>query len=98
VKKKATVKVALVCPYFHPANDNSIFRLHLLGLGYIAKALKIRGSEVDVVDCTSISSAIEGGEESKDDRLIRHKLLFDSGFIEGNLKDAIGKAQAQFYG
>jgi hypothetical protein len=28
----------------------------------------------------------------------RHKLLFDSGFREGKLKDAIGKAQAQFYG
>ncbi len=55
------------------------------------------GVEFDLVDYTLISLAIEGGEEPKDYRLIRHKLLFDSGFNEGNLKDAIGKAQAQFY-
>lgn len=46
------VKVALVYPYFHPANDNSIFRFPPLGLGYIAAALKKRGVEVELVDCT----------------------------------------------
>jgi anaerobic magnesium-protoporphyrin IX monomethyl ester cyclase len=46
------VKVALVYPYFHPANDNSIFRFPPLGLGYIAAALKKRGFEVELVDCT----------------------------------------------
>jgi hypothetical protein len=33
-------KAALVYPYFHPANDNSIFRFPPLGLGYIAAAFK----------------------------------------------------------
>ncbi len=46
------VKVALVYPYFHPANDNSIFRFPPLGLGYIAAALKKHGVEVELVDCT----------------------------------------------
>ena len=46
------VKVALVYPYFHPANDNSIFRFPPLGLGYVAAALKKRGFEVELVDCT----------------------------------------------
>jgi anaerobic magnesium-protoporphyrin IX monomethyl ester cyclase len=51
-KNKMAVKVALVYPYFHPANDNSIFRFPPLGLGYIAAALKKRGVEVELVDCT----------------------------------------------
>jgi anaerobic magnesium-protoporphyrin IX monomethyl ester cyclase len=46
------VKVALVYPYFHPANDNSIFRFPPLGLGYIAAALKKQNFEVELVDCT----------------------------------------------
>ncbi len=37
VKSNMAVKVALVYPYFHPANDNSIFRFPPLGLGYIAE-------------------------------------------------------------
>lgn len=55
------VKVALVYPYFHPANDNSIFRFPPLGLGYIAAALKKRGVEVELVDCTFMrfSEAVE---------------------------------------
>ncbi len=46
------IKVALVYPYFHPANDNSIFRFPPLGLGYLAAALKKHGAEVDLIDCT----------------------------------------------
>jgi anaerobic magnesium-protoporphyrin IX monomethyl ester cyclase len=46
------VKVALIYPYLHPANDNSIFRLPLLGLAYIAAALRKRDVEVELVDCT----------------------------------------------
>jgi anaerobic magnesium-protoporphyrin IX monomethyl ester cyclase len=46
------VKVALIYPYFHPANDNSIFRFPPLGLGYIAAALKKGGFDVELVDCT----------------------------------------------
>jgi anaerobic magnesium-protoporphyrin IX monomethyl ester cyclase len=46
------VKVTLVYPYFHPANDNSIFRFPPLGLGYIAGVLKRQGVEVQLVDCT----------------------------------------------
>ncbi len=46
------VKVALVYPFFHPANDNSIFRFPPLGLGYIAAQLESRGVEVELVDCT----------------------------------------------
>ncbi len=46
------LKVVLVYPYFHPANDNSIFRFPPLGLGYIAAALQRRGLEVELVDCT----------------------------------------------
>ena len=45
-------KVVLVYPYFHPGNDNSIFRFPPLGLGYIAAALQQRGIEVDLLDCT----------------------------------------------
>ena len=45
-------KVALVYPYFHPANDNSIFRFPPLGLGYIAAELRKHGIEVELVDCT----------------------------------------------
>ncbi len=37
---------------------------------------------------------IEDWEEPKNYRLIRHKLLYASGFSEGKLKFAIGKAQA----
>ncbi|MCL5948873.1 MAG: B12-binding domain-containing radical SAM protein [Candidatus Bathyarchaeota archaeon] len=47
-----TAKVALIYPYFHPANDNSVFRFPPLGLGYIAAALKKQGAEVELVDCT----------------------------------------------
>jgi anaerobic magnesium-protoporphyrin IX monomethyl ester cyclase len=47
-----SVKVALVYPYFHPAKDNSIFRFPPLGLGYLAAALKKKGVEVELVDCT----------------------------------------------
>jgi anaerobic magnesium-protoporphyrin IX monomethyl ester cyclase len=46
------VKVALVYPFFHPANDNSIFRFPPLGLGYIAAALEQQDVEVELVDCT----------------------------------------------
>jgi anaerobic magnesium-protoporphyrin IX monomethyl ester cyclase len=42
--------------------------------------------------------AIEDWEEPKNYRLIRHKLLYASGFSEGKLKFAIGKAHAQFFG
>jgi anaerobic magnesium-protoporphyrin IX monomethyl ester cyclase len=42
--------------------------------------------------------SIEDWEEPKNYRLIRHKLLYESGFSEGKLKFAIAKAQAQFYG
>ncbi len=46
------IKVSLVYPYFHPSNDNSIFRFPPLGLGYIAATLRKHGVEVDLVDCT----------------------------------------------
>lgn len=61
------VKVALVYPYFHPANDNSIFRFPPLGLGYIAGALKKRGVEVELVDCTfmDFTEAVERVKRAK---------------------------------
>ena len=61
------IKVALVYPYFHPANDNSIFRFPPLGLGYIAAALKKRGLEVELVDCTFLgfSEAVERVKRAK---------------------------------
>jgi anaerobic magnesium-protoporphyrin IX monomethyl ester cyclase len=61
------VKVTLVYPYFHPANDNSIFRFPPLGLGYIAAALKMRRIEVDLIDCTFLefSEAVEQIKRSK---------------------------------
>jgi anaerobic magnesium-protoporphyrin IX monomethyl ester cyclase len=46
------INIALVYQYFHPANDNSIFRFPPLSLGYIAASLKKHGFEVDLVDCT----------------------------------------------
>lgn len=63
------VKVALVYPYFHPANDNSIFRFPPLGLGYIAAALKKRGVEVDLVDRTFLkfNEAVERVKRAKPD-------------------------------
>ncbi|MGA2682594.1 MAG: radical SAM protein [Candidatus Bathyarchaeia archaeon] len=62
-----TVKVALVYPYFHPANDNSIFRFPPLGLGYIAAALKKHGFDVELVDCTfmQFSEAVERVKRAK---------------------------------
>jgi anaerobic magnesium-protoporphyrin IX monomethyl ester cyclase len=42
----------LVYPYFQPSKDNSIFRFPPLGLGYLASALKRRGHNVELVDCT----------------------------------------------
>ena len=50
-------KVTLVYPFFHPANDNSIFRFPPLGLGYIAAALQKHGDNVDLVDCTFLKPA-----------------------------------------
>jgi anaerobic magnesium-protoporphyrin IX monomethyl ester cyclase len=44
------------------------------------------------------SVSIEDWEEPKNYHLIRHKLLYASGFSEGKLKFAIGKAWVQFYG
>jgi anaerobic magnesium-protoporphyrin IX monomethyl ester cyclase len=49
------LKVTFVYPYFHPANDNSIFRFPPLGLGYLAAVLRERGINVDIVDCTFMS-------------------------------------------
>lgn len=61
------VKVALVYPYFHPSNDNSIFRFPPLGLGYIAAALVKHGFEADIVDCTFLgfNEAVERVVRSK---------------------------------
>ena len=61
------VKVALVYPYFHPSNDNSIFRFPPLGLGYIAAALQKRGFEVELVDCTfmGFGEAVERVKRAK---------------------------------
>ncbi len=42
--------------------------------------------------------AVDDWEEPKNWSLIRHKLLYASGFSEAKLKFAIGKAQVQFYG
>jgi hypothetical protein len=41
---------------------------------------------------------IEEWDEPKNWSLIRHKLLYASGFSENKLKLAIAKAQMQFYG
>ncbi len=41
---------------------------------------------------------VDDYEEPKNWALIRHKLLYHSGFSEAKLKFAIGKAQVQFYG
>jgi anaerobic magnesium-protoporphyrin IX monomethyl ester cyclase len=67
MKNKMAVKVALVYPYFHPANDNSIFRFPPLGLGYIAAALKRSGVEVELVDCTfkQLSDAVSQIKRAK---------------------------------
>ncbi|HUK86012.1 MAG TPA: radical SAM protein [Candidatus Acidoferrum sp.] len=61
------IKVTLVYPYFHPTNDNSIFRFPPLGLGYIAAALKKNGVEVDLIDCTFLqfNEAVERVTRSK---------------------------------
>jgi anaerobic magnesium-protoporphyrin IX monomethyl ester cyclase len=47
----------LVYPFFHPANDNSIFRFPPLGLGYVAAALQKHGDKVVLVDCTFLKRA-----------------------------------------
>jgi len=60
-------KVALVYPYFHPAYDNSIFRFPPLGLGYLAAALRKKGFEVELVDCTfmQFKDAVEKVKRAK---------------------------------
>jgi anaerobic magnesium-protoporphyrin IX monomethyl ester cyclase len=62
-----TVKVTLVYPYFHPANDNSIFRFPPLGLGYLAAALVKHSFEADIIDCTFLgfNEAVERVVRSK---------------------------------
>ncbi len=70
------IKVALVYPYFHPANDNSIFRFPPLGLGYIAAALKKRGFEVDLIDCTFMQFN-EAVERVKRSQTANYWFLFD---------------------
>ena len=47
--------VSLVYPYFHPSNDNSIFRFPPLGLGYIAAYLENHDVSVNLVDCTFLN-------------------------------------------
>jgi radical SAM superfamily enzyme YgiQ (UPF0313 family) len=63
------LKIVLVYPYFHPAKDNSIFRFPPLGLGYLAAALRQRGVEVDLVDCTFLkfNQALSRIQASKPD-------------------------------
>ncbi|MCW3996542.1 MAG: B12-binding domain-containing radical SAM protein [Candidatus Bathyarchaeota archaeon] len=60
-------KIMLVYPYFHPNNDNSIFRFPPLGLGYIASALIKRGFDVEIVDCTFLGfrEAVEHVKQAK---------------------------------
>jgi hypothetical protein len=41
---------------------------------------------------------VDDYEEPKNWSLIRHELLYHSGFSEAKLKFAIGKAELQFYG
>jgi anaerobic magnesium-protoporphyrin IX monomethyl ester cyclase len=62
-------KVTLVYPYFHPKNDNSIFRFPPLGLGYIAAYLKQHEISVNIVDCTFIkmNEALDKIKRSKPD-------------------------------
>jgi anaerobic magnesium-protoporphyrin IX monomethyl ester cyclase len=59
--------VALVYPYFRPANDDSIFRFPPLGLGYLAAYLRKHGLSVELVDCTFMKEdeALEKVRRSK---------------------------------
>jgi anaerobic magnesium-protoporphyrin IX monomethyl ester cyclase len=61
------IKISLIYPYFHPTNDNSIFRFPPLGLGYLAAALKKCGFQVDLVDCTflTFSEAVDRVKRAK---------------------------------
>ena len=61
------VRVTLVYPFFQPQRDNSIFRFPPLGLGYIASALRARGVDVALVDCTFLTKqeAVEAVKRSK---------------------------------
>jgi len=47
--------VMLIYPYFRPKNDNSIFRLPPLGLGYIVSHLKQHDISANLIDCTFFS-------------------------------------------
>jgi anaerobic magnesium-protoporphyrin IX monomethyl ester cyclase len=84
------VKVALVYPYFHPANDNSIFRFPPLGLGYIAAALKKQGAIVDLIDCTFLqfNEALERIKQAKAD-IIGFYSMFSMKKITIELAEAI---------
>ena len=66
-KEKMAIKISLIYPYFHPTNDNSIFRFPPLGLGYLAAALKKCGFQVDLVDCTflTFSEAVDRVKRAK---------------------------------
>ena len=66
-KEQMAIKISLIYPYFHPTNDNSIFRFPPLGLGYLAAALKKCGFQVDLVDCTflTFSEAVDRVKRAK---------------------------------
>src|SRR3990170_4517040 len=59
-------RVTLVYPFFQPRKDNSIFRFPPLGLGYVAAFLKVKGFDVELVDCTflTLEKAIEKVRDS----------------------------------
>ena len=59
-------RVTLVYPFFQPRKDNSIFRFPPLGLGYVAAFLKVKGFDVELVNCTflTLEKAIEKVRDS----------------------------------
>jgi hypothetical protein len=60
--KNNFVKIAYVFHIFNLWIIIHFFVFHFLGLGYISKALKMWDVEFDLVDCTLINLAIEGGK------------------------------------
>jgi anaerobic magnesium-protoporphyrin IX monomethyl ester cyclase len=49
--------VLLIYPYFKPARDTSTFRFPPLGIAYVGAALRDRGYQVSLLDCTFLSRA-----------------------------------------
>ena len=103
--KEARLQVGAFFIIGYPGEDNetildTVRFASRLPLDYLSFTLPypIPGTPLFERVKNSAGLAIDDWEEPKNLALIRHKLLYNSGFSETKLKFAIGKAQLQYYG